>query len=149
MEYIRRLEALSDYCKANEVVLHVGEYDPLVYLRAVSGSEDARCGMCYSIRLMEAARFAAAQGFSALTTTLSVSPYQDHELLQRIGAEAAQAYGIEFRYFDFRPGFRGAQERAKELGMYRQPYCGCIYSELERYAKKLGKAEERAWTKTE
>ncbi|NCO65739.1 MAG: hypothetical protein COW32_04285 [Candidatus Aquicultor secundus] len=137
MEYMRRLETLAGFCSSAGVDLRVGEYDPQVYLRAVAGNENDRCRTCYSIRLNEAARFAAEKGYDAFTTTLLISPYQKHELLNQLGVEIGSHYGIEFKYWDFRPGFRAGQERAKELDMYRQPYCGCIYSELERYAKKL------------
>ncbi len=138
MEYMRRLETLAGFCSSEGVALRIGEYDPQEHLRAVAGNEDDRCSTCYGIRLNEAARFAAEKGYDAFTTTLLISPYQKHELLAQVGAEMAGRYGIEFKYWDFRPGFRAGQGRAKELDMYRQPYCGCIYSELERYAKKLG-----------
>jgi len=72
-------------------------------------------------------------GYDAFTTTLLVSPYQNHELLIQVGAEMAQKYGIEFLYRDFRPGFREGQVTARELGLYMQKYCGCVFSEEERY----------------
>lgn len=137
MEYMRRLEALSWFCSLNGVELRVGEYDPTIYFKEVTGKESDRCRVCYSIRLNEAAKFAAEKGYDIYTTTLLVSPYQKHELIKELGESIGNIYGIEFKYWDFRPGFREGQARAKELGMYRQPYCGCVYSELERYAKKL------------
>ncbi len=137
MEYVRRLEALSGFCSLNGVELRVGEYDPTIYFKEVTGRESDRCRMCYSIRLNEAARFAAEKGYDSYTTTLLVSPYQKHELIKELGVSIGNNYGIEFKYWDFRPGFRAGQTRAKELSMYRQPYCGCVYSELERYANKL------------
>jgi len=92
------------------------------------GSEAERCAMCYSIRLERAAKYAAENEFDAFTTTLLVSPYQKHDLIHELGEEFASKHGIQFFYRDFRPGFREGQKKAKELGLYRQKYCGCIIS---------------------
>lgn len=102
-----------------------------------SGANDRRCEMCYSIRLERAAAFAKKEGFDAFTTTLLVSPYQKHDLINELGRKFAQKYDIEFYYRDFRPGFREGQKKAKEMGLYRQKYCGCIisYNESE-YTRK-------------
>lgn len=144
MEYIRRLDTLADFCKSNNIDLKVGEYHPRIYFKEVAGNESDRCRICYSLRLKEAARFAAEKGYDAFTSTLLVSVYQKHELIREIGTEFAKAYDVEFKYWDFRDGFRSGQDRAKELEVYRQPYCGCIYSEMERYDKKLERAIKRA-----
>jgi len=93
-----------------------------------SGSLYERCTMCYSIRLSEAARFASENGFDAFSTTLLVSPYQKHDLIKELGEKFSKKYGIDFFYRDFRPGFREGQKEAKDLGLYRQKYCGCIKS---------------------
>ncbi|MCL6472103.1 MAG: epoxyqueuosine reductase QueH [Firmicutes bacterium] len=143
MEYIRRLEALAEFCRLNKVELKVGEYDPKIYFKEIAGREGDRCRICYSIRLNEAARFAAENGYSAFTTTLLVSPYQKHDAIKDAGEEAGNKYRIEFKYWDFRHGFRAGQERAKELNLYRQPYCGCVFSEFERYSKKLEKSVKK------
>ncbi len=92
------------------------------------GPSDDRCTMCYSIRLRKAAELAAAEGFEAFTTSLLVSPYQKHDLIRELGEGFAAEYGISFYYMDFRPGFRQGQREAKEMGLYRQKYCGCIIS---------------------
>ena len=73
------------------------------------------------------------------TTTLLVSPYQKHEELRRIAEEIAKKYGLTFLYRDFRVGFRDGQAKARELGMYMQKYCGCIFSEEDRYRKQIEK----------
>ncbi len=86
------------------------------------------CRYCYYSRMYEVARFAKEQGFHRFTTSLLVSPYQNHELLIKAAEAAATHYGIEFLYRDFRPGYRQGQEMAKADGLYRQKYCGCIYS---------------------
>ena len=78
-------------------------------------------------------------GYDAFTTTLLVSPYQNHDVLIEVGKEIAQKYEIEFLYRDFRPGFREGQAEARELGLYMQKYCGCVFSEEDRYAKQIEK----------
>ncbi|MBO5076751.1 MAG: epoxyqueuosine reductase QueH [Clostridia bacterium] len=95
----------------------------------IQGMPDAlRCGMCYRVRMDLTAKYAKAHGYDSFTSTLFVSPYQDHELLRRVCEMAAAKYGLEFIYIDFRPGFRQGQQEARELGLYRQKYCGCIRS---------------------
>ena len=78
-------------------------------------------------------------GYDAFTTTLLVSPYQKHEELKAVCEELAEAAGIEFVYRDFRVGFREGQKKAREIGLYMQKYCGCIFSEEERYKKQIEK----------
>ena len=90
--------------------------------------KDKRCQMCYTLRLSKVAEFASKNGFTAFSTTLLVSPYQNHELIKNLGEEFANKYGVEFFYEDFRTGFREGQRKAKEMGLYRQKYCGCIKS---------------------
>lgn len=109
----------------------------------VGADNPARCTMCYEIRMRAAAAHAANSGFSSFSTTLLVSPYQNHQLIADIGAAAGRVYGVEFVYRDFRDGFYDGQNKAREAGLYRQKYCGCIFSkteaehmQLERKAKK-------------
>ena len=97
-----------------------------------NGTGDARCAMCYTVRLEKAAELAAAGGYDAFTTSLLVSPYQKHDLIKQLGEKYAEQYGVSFLYRDFRPGFRQGQQEAKELGLYRQKYCGCIRSYQEK-----------------
>ena len=75
-------------------------------------------------------------------TTLLISPYQNHELLRATGEELAAAYGVSFLYRDFRPGFRAGQQKARELGFYMQKYCGCVFSEEDRYARQIARDKE-------
>ena len=96
---------------------------------------DHRCVKCYEMRLFEAARQAAEGGFDSFTSSLFISPYQNHELMRQTAERAGAAYGVTFLYRDFRPYFRAGQERARELGFYIQKYCGCVFSEQERYLK--------------
>lgn len=100
---------------------------------------DNRCGYCYLCRLEKTAKYAKENGFDAFSTTLLISPYQDHELLKKTGDMLSKKYGIEFLYKDFRPGFRYGQNKARELGLYMQKYCGCVFSEEERYEKLINK----------
>lgn len=104
------------------------------------GQEADRCAMCYALRLDRAARFAKENGFDAFTTSLLVSPYQKHELIRETGERVARKRGVGFYYRDFRPGFWNGQKKAKEMGLYRQKFCGCIVSYREREQYLLEKA---------
>lgn len=106
------------------------------WLAAVAAAPEKRCRHCYELRLEAAAVKARELGYPCFSTTLLISPYQNHELLRRLGEEYAVRYGVGFAYLDLRPGFRAGQEAAREAGLYMQKYCGCIYSEKERYVKK-------------
>ena len=104
------------------------------------GSLETRCqDYCYPVRLEQTAKYAKENGYEAFSTTLLVSPYQKHEELKNIGEQIAKKYGLQFLYRDFRTGFREGQAKARELGMYMQKYCGCIFSEEERYEKQIKK----------
>lgn len=96
--------------------------------KAWEGQYPSRCGMCYDIRMRRAALEAQKLGFSAFSTTLLVSPYQNHEAIIAAANKAAEETGVAFLYRDFRPGFREGQSMAKNDGLYRQKYCGCIFS---------------------
>ncbi|MCL2747954.1 MAG: epoxyqueuosine reductase QueH, partial [Oscillospiraceae bacterium] len=114
-----------------------GAYGLRPFLRAVGTRFDARCErceICYRIRLEAAARYAAHGGYEGFSTTLLISPYQQHDRLRAIGEQVSLRYGVRFVYQDFRPMFRAGQNAAREMGLYRQKYCGCIFSEEERYA---------------
>ncbi len=134
MEYKRRLETLTAY--ADQIGFPVIRDDawPMEdFLRQVVFREDDRCPACYRIRLSETARIAKERGFDSFTSTLLYSRYQKHELIIQIAEEEAQKQGVYFLYRDFREGWAEGIRVSKEMGMYRQPYCGCIYSEKERY----------------
>ncbi|UCD57430.1 MAG: epoxyqueuosine reductase QueH [Candidatus Hydrogenedentota bacterium] len=109
------------------------EYDVEEYFRHVVYRERNRCQACYHLRLEKAARTAARRRFDAFTTSLLVSPYQKHDLIREIGQSLGMEYGIEFYYEDFRSGWPHTRRMAREMGLYRQKYCGCIYSEKERF----------------
>ena len=103
--------------------------------RAVADDIAHRCVKCYEMRLYEAARQAAEGGFDNFTSSLFISPYQNHELMKETAERAAAEYGVAFLYRDFRPYFKEGQAFAREHGFYMQKYCGCVFSEEERYIK--------------
>ena len=134
VEYRKRLKSARLLTDRLGMELHADDRYGLVdFLRAVAGREDDRCEYCYSERLKAAAAEAAKQGFDAFATTLSVSPQQDHDLLRRVGAEAAEGAGVEFVYRDLRELHGSAAALPKGLQLYHQQYCGCVYSEYDRY----------------
>ncbi len=139
-EWVRRLDTLRQYLDGQGVPLWVdGEYDLYSYLQAVlprAEAREKRCPECYRLRLEATARMAAEQGIEAFTTTLLVSPYQLHQSVLAAGRESRAKFGCVFIYRDFRPGWREAVAESRRLGMYRQPYCGCVFSERERYWKE-------------
>jgi epoxyqueuosine reductase len=133
-EYEKRLEALKQYSeKVGMEVIYRDEYLLEEFLRNVSHRVEERCGYCYSIRLKAAAEEAKKRGFDHFSTTLLQSTYQKHDLIKETGERVAAKVGIPFFYEDFRTGWRTGVEISKAMGLYRQQYCGCIYSEKERY----------------
>ena len=142
-EYKARRDALKAYAASINMELIVREdYGLRGFVRAVAADIDGRCSYCYTSRLEETARCAADHGFSHFSTTLLVSPYQNHDGIIRAAESLAKKYGVEFLYRDFRPGFRDGQAKARELEMYMQKYCGCIFSEEDRYAKQIKRDKE-------
>jgi predicted adenine nucleotide alpha hydrolase (AANH) superfamily ATPase len=136
-EYRARLEALKDYAAQIDLpLLGHDRYGLKEFIRAVPSNFDDRCGICYEIRLNEAAAFAASRALDSFTTSLLISPYQNRDLILEIGERAGRAHGVEFLPRDFRPRFRQGQRRARALGLYMQKYCGCVFSEEERYRPK-------------
>lgn len=115
--------------------------DFLLALARVSGP---RCSGCYLLRLRATARKAAEQGFDAFSSTLLISPYQDLAAIAEVGKEAAGAAGVEFRFADLRDEYRESCGRARDLALYRQSYCGCLFSALERAARRVRRAVNRA-----
>jgi len=135
-EHQRRLQTLQSLAQTTKFPLIVAEgYDVINYFRAVVGHEGERCRHCFRIRLSMAALIAKMKGFDAFTTTLLISPYQKHELLKQVGEEIAGKEGVNFLYEDLRQGYSGSRKMSQELALYRQRYCGCLYSEWERFGK--------------
>ena len=110
-----------------------------------------RCKICYAWRLNETARFAAENNFEMFTSTLFYSIHQNHELMKKIAESSAKNFGVKFFYEDFRAGWDEGIAISKELELYRQNYCGCIFSEEERfsnYLKKIRRAKFKAQKKS-
>lgn len=141
IEYKARRDCLRDYASTVGVKLIINEnYGLDEFCRNVVNDIPGRCvNYCYRKRIGETVRYAVENGYDAFTTTLLVSPYQKHEELKAVCEELAAAAGIKFVYRDFRVGFRAGQAKARELGLYMQKYCGCIFSEEERYKKQIEK----------
>ena len=115
-----------------KLIVH-DEYDPESWLRNVAFREEMRCRLCFLGRLDRAASVAAKGGFDAFTTTLLYSTMQKHQLLKQSGQDAGRKRGAEFWYHDFRPMWKEGVQLSLKLGLYRQQYCGCIFSERDRY----------------
>ena len=136
-EHRSRLESMRNLAQLMELPLIVQEgYDMIAYFQAVVGHEKERCGDCFKMRFGMTAAVARVKGFASFTTTLLISPYQKHELLREVAETAAKEQGIDFYYEDFRTGFRESQRLSREMNLYRQKYCGCVYSEWERFGKR-------------
>jgi predicted adenine nucleotide alpha hydrolase (AANH) superfamily ATPase len=114
------------------------------FLAALGRRGRTRCRACYEMRLGATARRAAEQGFEGFSTTLLMSPYQDLSEIARVGREAGVLAGVEFRYEDLRSSYPESCERSRELGLYRQNYCGCIFSAWERAERRARRALEKA-----
>lgn len=139
-EFYKRLETLYKFNNDNDIKTIVDETYGLVdFVRSASFREDQRCRYCYHTRIEAAARIAANGSFDAFTTTLLYSRWQDHDLMKELCEAASAKYSIPFHYEDYREGWQEGINESKELGMYRQQYCGCIYSEEDRYKKQLSK----------
>ncbi len=135
MEYKARRDCLKDYTQNIGVeAIFEEEYGLDNFCKNVISSLETRCtDYCYKVRLEQTARYAKENGYDAITTTLLVSPYQKHEELKAVCEKMAKKYDLTFLYRDFRVGFRDGQAKARELGLYMQKYCGCIFSEEIRY----------------
>ncbi|MCL2806357.1 MAG: epoxyqueuosine reductase QueH [Treponema sp.] len=130
-EYKSRRDCLFSFAKNENLKLEsVDEYGLRLFLNEVFPDDENRCKKCYYLRLEKTALFASQNGYSSFSTSLLVSPYQNHEEIIQAGKEAALKYNIEFFYRDFRPFFREGQTEARLNKMYMQKYCGCIFSEL-------------------
>jgi predicted adenine nucleotide alpha hydrolase (AANH) superfamily ATPase len=139
-EFKKRLDTLKEFATQVDLPLEIErDYGLTEYLRKVVFHEKQRCSICYHMRLEKTAIHAAKIGADAFSTTLLYSRYQNHEHIARIGREMAEKYGVEFYYDDFREGWQEGIDKAIDMDLYRQPYCGCIYSEQERYDNRLKK----------
>lgn len=121
-EHARRLDSFRKYVAQKNI--KTVEHDD----SKAQKFEPGDCESCYRIRLNEAAKYAKANGYDSFSTTLLISPYQKHELIKSIGECFAGKYSVPFKYVDMRPFYRDSVSRSKELSLYRQKYCGCLFS---------------------
>ena len=134
-EFFRRRDSLAYLAAHHGLTVDFSPpYQPEDFLAELAKEPKApeRCRTCYALRFQAAAQEAAAGGFQAFGTTLAFSRRQKHELIVEEGHRAAARHGVDFYYEDWRPGWQQGHEIAKALGLYRQNYCGCVYSEFER-----------------
>ena len=142
-EYLRRINELKKFLdefeKKNKIEIFEEHYDPTEYFNYIKGLENLgerskRCYMCYSLRMEEAVKYAKKNSFDYFTTTLSISPYKDAQWINEIGSLLENKYNIKYLYSDFKKknGYKRSLELSKNYGLYRQDYCGCIYSKQER-----------------
>ena len=136
-ECLRREEALKNYADLIHLkVIYQKGYNPENFLRQVVFRESDRCTYCYHDRLTAAAKTARSGKFDSFSTTLLYSKYQNHDLIRSMGEAVGKSVGVPFYYQDFRIGWKSGIDESKRLNLYRQPYCGCIYSEKERFYGK-------------
>jgi predicted adenine nucleotide alpha hydrolase (AANH) superfamily ATPase len=141
-EYRRREDALRAYLPSLEAeVIYEEKYDCTEYFDVVASAEEDRCRHCYELRLGQTAREAKRRSIGAFSTTLLFSIYQKHDLLREVGEKIAGEESVTFLYRDLRPGWREGLETYRPSGLYRQNYCGCVFSEKERLERKKGKPE--------
>lgn len=134
-EHRNRLESMKTLAQEINLPLIIEErYDFIEYFRRVAGHEEERCRHCFELRLLKTAETTHRTGFDAFTTTLLISPHQKHDVLKEIGEKVARETGVEFLYADLRKRYSDSRHITKPLELYRQQYCGCLYSEWERYA---------------
>jgi epoxyqueuosine reductase len=136
-ECLKREQTLTDYAATIDLrVIRQDSYDLEGFLQKVVYRESNRCELCYHDRLKSTALIARRGKFDYFSTTLLYSKYQRHEVIKEMGNAIGKETGVSFFYHDFREYWKIGIEESKRLHLYRQPYCGCIYSEKERYYKK-------------
>lgn len=145
VEYKSRRDCLKKYCEEINInAIFQDEYGLDEFCKNVSNDLEGRCiNYCYPIRLNSLFKYAKENGYDTVTTTLLYSIYQKHDIIKKQMEELSKEFGIEFLYRDFREGWRYGQDKARELGLYMQKYCGCVFSEEDRYKDKIEKDKKR------
>ena len=147
-EFLRRAEEqrrlIAELPHAHEILFRCGEYESEAFEALARGLEDVpeggeRCTKCFRLRLGKTAALAAREGFDYFTTTLSISPLKDAQRLNAIGGELAEQFGVAYLFSDFKKknGYKRSCELSAQYGLYRQDYCGCRFSQMEREKKKI------------
>jgi predicted adenine nucleotide alpha hydrolase (AANH) superfamily ATPase len=133
-EHQNRFEAVKKLSEERKFPLIVADgYEMSAYFRAVAGNEKERCRCCFQLRLSKTAKVAKEHNISAFTTTLLISPHQKHDLIKEVGDNIAENSDTPFLYADLRKRYSDSRHITKPMELYRQQYCGCLYSEWERY----------------
>ena len=133
-EWEKRRDTLSAYAESISLpVIYQKNYDLENFLQKIVFREKNRCAVCYHDRLLSAAHIAKNGNFDGFSSTLLYSKFQNHDLIRSTGAAIGESVGVDFYYQDFREGWKEGVSTSKQLNMYRQQYCGCIYSEKDRY----------------
>ena len=133
-EFKKRLDTVKEYADKVELdVVYNEEYLLREFLANVANDPEKRCDYCYRSRLEQTAQYAAENGFDSFSSSLLYSRYQQHERIREFGENIALKYDLNFFYEDFRTGWQDGINTSKNMGLYRQQYCGCIYSEMDRY----------------
>lgn len=136
LEYKKRLDTVREYAAREGLEVAVAEGYPIEkFLLKTAALGKDRCSYCYEVRLRHTAEQARKGRFDAFSTTLLFSRYQKHDLIRRTGEDIAREMKVPFYYQDFRVGWEEGNRRSRETGMYRQKYCGCVFSEKERFYK--------------
>ena len=146
-EYYKRVEEQKQFINRfpaqNKIDFVEGNFDKERFYEMARGKEDIpeggeRCFLCYELRLREAAEYAKARSFDYFTTTLSISPLKNAEKLNEIGLGLQKEYSVKYLVSDFKKknGYKRSTELSREYGMYRQDYCGCVFSKQEREKTK-------------
>lgn len=152
-EYNYRIEEakrlLTEMPLSGKVDFVSGRYDIQEFFSIAKGFENEpeggeRCFRCYELRLRESAEYAKENGFDYFTTTLSISPYKNAEKLNSIGSSLSEEYGVKYLYSDFKKknGYKRSIELSQTYNLYRQDYCGCIYSEAEMKRRKMNEGND-------
>lgn len=145
-EYKSRRDCLKDYAKSLNLDAIIDEDYGLdkFCTEAVKDLKNRCTNYCYPVRIEQTCKFAKENEFDTVTTTLLYSIYQNHEFIKKYMEETCAKYGLNFLYKDFRVGFWEGHQKAHDLGLYMQKYCGCIFSEEDRYYKRIKKEKEES-----
>lgn len=133
-EFKHRLATLREFVTKKDYKLLIDKSYPLeTCIKGMLAEPVVRCAYCYRMRLRYVAEYAKKHDFDAFSTTLLVSPYQKHDLIKQEAEAASKEFDIPFYYEDYREGYQRGVDISLEMGLYRQPYCGCVFSERDRY----------------
>ncbi len=134
-EFKRRLDTVKEWAPTvNLPVVYIQDYPLEENIRMLLGGGN-RCFSCFKDRMGKTAQLAVEMEIQLFTSTLSVSPYQNHELLEKAGKDVSESLNVQYLYQDFRDSYKESIKLSRNAGLYRQPYCGCIFSERDRYLK--------------